>query len=38
MILDGFVTFRLREYIKYLDNIIDIANIIDIDIVNLFHF
>lgn len=25
MILDGFVTFRLREYIKYLDNIIDIA-------------
>ncbi len=25
MILDGFVTFRLKEYIKYLNNIVDIA-------------
>lgn len=25
MVLDGFVTFRLKEYVTYLDNIVDIA-------------
>ncbi len=25
MILEGFVNFRIKEYIKYLDSIVDIA-------------